>query len=218
VNCILDILSDVMILTIPCWLLWKVQISMRRKVALGTVLCLSVFMIIIAVIRVALDRIVISTGAEAPDTVWLYFWTNFEGAIAIIMVSLTAFRSMLGQDAVSKADPSSSITSHSATAAKDSKGSQTSQSTLSRSARGRWASLSHVQTDSDDSGPPHRASQSWTDPRLNSIRKEITIRTDFESLNGPRQSVHPPLNVRRPSAESYQPQTFLSSSSNEEIV
>lgn len=48
-------------------------------------------MIIIAIIRIS--------GAfvnNTLDMVWIIFWHQAEGAVAIIMVSLTAFRSMLG--------------------------------------------------------------------------------------------------------------------------
>ena len=48
-------------------------------------------MIIIAIIRIS--GMVIKSNF---DMVWILFWHQMEGAIAIIMVSLTAFRSLLG--------------------------------------------------------------------------------------------------------------------------
>ncbi len=48
-------------------------------------------MIIIAIIRV-LGLVQSNTF----DIVWLVFWHQIEGAFAIIMVSLTTFRSLLG--------------------------------------------------------------------------------------------------------------------------
>lgn len=63
----------------------------RQKIFLGTFLWLSVCMIIIAGIRVF--------GFNIKNTyiaVWWLFWHQTEASIAIIMVSTTAFRSLLG--------------------------------------------------------------------------------------------------------------------------
>ena len=87
----LDVFSDVLIISVPIALLWNVKISLRRKLELGGVLCLSLFMIAIAIVRVAL--------AELPegitDTTWLVFWQGIESCVAIITVSIVAFRSLL---------------------------------------------------------------------------------------------------------------------------
>ena len=72
-----------------------VKIDLRRKFALATILCLSVFMIIIAIVRVAAS--VLPGGVT--DTAWLFFWQTMEAAVAVITVSLTAFRSLFGQNA-----------------------------------------------------------------------------------------------------------------------
>lgn len=98
----LDILTDLLIISVPFALLWTVKLSLRRKLALFAVLSLSAFMIAIAIVRVALSSVASkSTAASSSqaitDTVWLFFWQSIEAAIAIIMVSVTAFRSMLGQ-------------------------------------------------------------------------------------------------------------------------
>ena len=77
-------------LSIPLSLLWIARIDFRRKLILAAMLCLSVFMIIIAIVRV--------TASELPggvaDTSWLFFWQTMEAAIAVIMVALTGFRSL----------------------------------------------------------------------------------------------------------------------------
>jgi hypothetical protein len=81
-------------MSIPIILISKVRIHLARKLVLLCILCLSTVMVLIAVIRIAF--------AELPggitDTVWLLFWTSVEGAVAIIMVSVTAIRSLFGQD------------------------------------------------------------------------------------------------------------------------
>ena len=57
-------------------------------------------MIIIAVLRVALSKLPGSLLAPSgvTDTVWVFFWQGVEAAVAIIMVSLTTFRSIFGQE------------------------------------------------------------------------------------------------------------------------
>ena len=78
------------VISIPVVLLWNVQISIRRKLALGGILCLSICTIVISIIRLA--------GAGSShgqiDTAWVLFWYDIEAAIAIIIVSVTAFRAL----------------------------------------------------------------------------------------------------------------------------
>jgi len=93
----IDIVSDLLILSIPACLLWTVRIDFRRKAALASMLGLSVFMIIIAIIRVAAANL----PGDVSDTSWLFFWQTMEAAVAVIMVVLTGFRSLFQQAASS---------------------------------------------------------------------------------------------------------------------
>jgi len=99
----LDILTDLLIISIPISLLWGIQMIFRRKVAIIVVLSLSGVMIIIASIRVALAQL----PGDITDTTWLCFWTNIEASVSIIMVSITAFRSLFGQEQKSRTTGSS---------------------------------------------------------------------------------------------------------------
>ena len=83
----LDIITDLLILVVPLYLLHKVRIRLAQKVGVGSFLCLSSFMVIIAVIR-------ISRVHETDFEVWASFWQQFEGCIAVLMISLTAFRTL----------------------------------------------------------------------------------------------------------------------------
>ncbi|KAF1999552.1 hypothetical protein P154DRAFT_381605, partial [Amniculicola lignicola CBS 123094] len=74
VNCMLDILTDTLILLIPMVMLWKVRISRRRKLALGAVFSATVFIIVFAIVRVAL----IDSRIWKRDTTWLCIWSNVE--------------------------------------------------------------------------------------------------------------------------------------------
>lgn len=91
----LDIFTDLLIISLPIMLLSKVSISFRRKIILGMALCLSILMIVICIIRV--------TTCKLPngiiDSTWLGLWHCIETNTAILMVSLTTFRSLYRQGA-----------------------------------------------------------------------------------------------------------------------
>ena len=77
------------VLAIPVHLLWKVQMKLRQKLGLAAFLCLSIFMIIIAIIRIS--------GFiyhNAFDEGWVYLWQQIEACVSVSTISLTAFRSM----------------------------------------------------------------------------------------------------------------------------
>ena len=75
------------VLIIPPWLLWKVKISLRQKIGIGSFLCLSLIMIIIAVIRM-------SRVYASDYVIWGPFLQQLEACIAVLMLSLTALRTL----------------------------------------------------------------------------------------------------------------------------
>lgn len=89
----LDIFTDLLIISLPIILVSKVSIILKRKIFLAMALCLSIFMIVICIIRV--------TTCKLPngiiDSTWLALWQCIETNTAILMVSLTAFRSLFRQ-------------------------------------------------------------------------------------------------------------------------
>ncbi|MCJ1465352.1 hypothetical protein MMC07_003970 [Pseudocyphellaria aurata] len=80
---------------IPVLVLWKVKIQRSQKIFLGMFLCLSLCMIVIAIVRVSGVRV-----HQNIDTQWSIFWGEVEANVAVIMVSITAFRSLLGLNAL----------------------------------------------------------------------------------------------------------------------
>ena len=56
---------------------------------LGITLCLSIFMIITAIIRISAIRI----SKDSIDVTWEVFWSMVEACVAVTMVSLSVFRS-----------------------------------------------------------------------------------------------------------------------------
>lgn len=66
----------------------------RQKLALSFFLCLSIMMIIIAIIRVSRT----SYSDRKIDVVWQSLWQALEGCVALVMTSITAFRTIfMGQ-------------------------------------------------------------------------------------------------------------------------
>ena len=75
------------VLIIPPWLLWNVKIRLRQRIGMGSFLSLSVIMIVIAIIRMS--------RVHASDfEIWAPFWQQIEASIAILMLSMTAFRTL----------------------------------------------------------------------------------------------------------------------------
>lgn len=80
------------VIMIPILLLWNVKIKRSQKILLGIFLCLSTTMIVIAIVRISGLRI----RPRNIDVHWALFWQEIEANIAVIMVSITAVRSLLG--------------------------------------------------------------------------------------------------------------------------
>lgn len=76
-------------LIIPFQILWQIQINLRRKLILGATLSLSIFMIIIAIIRISK----IQAYQDHTDLIWIIFWQQIQASTAVIVISLSAFRS-----------------------------------------------------------------------------------------------------------------------------
>lgn len=89
----MDVTTDLLILSFPFIILWKVRIDARQKMGLAFSLCLPVVMVIVAIVRIAGMR-----QDDGPvDIVWLAFWQQQESSIAIFMASVSAFRSLFVQ-------------------------------------------------------------------------------------------------------------------------
>ena len=97
----MDVSTDVLVVSFPIILLWKVRINFRQKIGLGISLCLSLVMVVVAIARMS----GIKLAGGAVDIVWLVFWQQQECSIAVIMVSVSAFRSLFVANALSNTSP-----------------------------------------------------------------------------------------------------------------
>lgn len=78
-----------MIVVIPIYLVWSVRIKPYQKFIIGIFLSLNLFMTFTALVRRA--------GLKYHgtfDMVWLFTWHHIEACVAVIMISITAFRSI----------------------------------------------------------------------------------------------------------------------------
>ncbi|KIX06814.1 uncharacterized protein Z518_04790 [Rhinocladiella mackenziei CBS 650.93] len=87
-----DILSDLMIMSLPLRLLRELQVSRPQKIGLGVVFCLGLAIIAVAIIR--LTQIV---GQARADPVGLAVWGLVESSVSVIIGSLPPLKSFLGK-------------------------------------------------------------------------------------------------------------------------
>lgn len=66
----------------------------RQQLGLGIFLCLSVIMTVIAIIRMSGYRFHGIGISGSIDSTWAFFWLYLEACVAVIMASITAFRSL----------------------------------------------------------------------------------------------------------------------------
>ncbi|KAK8078602.1 hypothetical protein PG996_004772 [Apiospora saccharicola] len=82
VNLVIDIITDLLILSIPFRMLWNVQIPLHKKVALLGVFSLTIVIMVVSVIRVSFIRgFGLGLGEQTATTEWLFLWSYVEMAV-----------------------------------------------------------------------------------------------------------------------------------------
>lgn len=87
-----QIVTRCIVIMMPVLLLWKVKIKLRQKILIGLFLSLSICMILISFVRI----FGLLHYNNFINVKWLLFWHEVEATVATIMVSITAFRELLG--------------------------------------------------------------------------------------------------------------------------
>lgn len=90
----MDVITDVLIMSIPIHLLWKVQISLRRKLLLGGIFSLSLVIILFSILRITLVTKTRDSRRLLPEQTWLFLWGYIEASIAVIVACLASFRTL----------------------------------------------------------------------------------------------------------------------------
>jgi hypothetical protein len=88
---LLDIITDIMVVSFPILILRKSMMDKRQKMWIRIFLSLSVIMILIAIIRVLGA---IRKGEKELDVTWNIFWQQMEACAAIMAASATVIRTV----------------------------------------------------------------------------------------------------------------------------
>lgn len=83
-----DCFTDLLIVLIPLLVLRRAKADLRQKITVAIFLSVSSVMVFVAIVRVSTMR----TSQGVFDYTWTNLWLYLEGGIAIIMISLSAFR------------------------------------------------------------------------------------------------------------------------------
>ncbi|KXG45691.1 uncharacterized protein PGRI_034580 [Penicillium griseofulvum] len=89
-NCAGDVITDLMILSIPFLVLWRTKISLRKKLILLSIFSATIFIMIVAIIRVAVGM----TYDRQINIDWLCFWSFVEVDVAIIVSCVASLRQL----------------------------------------------------------------------------------------------------------------------------
>ncbi|KAF2710376.1 hypothetical protein K504DRAFT_476355 [Pleomassaria siparia CBS 279.74] len=84
---VLDLVGDGLILVMPIAVIWQIRVQWSQKVALMASLCLTIFMMISTIARVAG---LIYNGAV--DSIWETYWTLISAEVGVFLAAATAFR------------------------------------------------------------------------------------------------------------------------------
>ncbi|RDW78975.1 uncharacterized protein DSM5745_05827 [Aspergillus mulundensis] len=85
-----DVLTDLLILSIPSLIIWRTRIEVRKKLVLTAVFSATVFVIAVAIARVTTGNPV----HQFDRFSWGYLWCSVEGGTAIIIACTAAFRQL----------------------------------------------------------------------------------------------------------------------------
>ncbi|KAF2144310.1 uncharacterized protein K452DRAFT_211591, partial [Aplosporella prunicola CBS 121167] len=89
-NCATDILTDLAILCIPISMLWKTKISLKRRLALGSICSFTLITMIITIARaVAMTRF-----STSFDVTWMEMWSFIQLFSALTVACLGSFRTL----------------------------------------------------------------------------------------------------------------------------
>ncbi|KAL9010509.1 MAG: hypothetical protein Q9173_004570 [Seirophora scorigena] len=97
INCAMDVLTDYMITAIPISMLWKVQMPLRKKLALVGLFSLTMVTTVFAIIRTTSTTVRTTSEANMTDHhdhSWIQMWSSIEQCVAIIIACLGSYRSL----------------------------------------------------------------------------------------------------------------------------
>ncbi|KAI1373951.1 hypothetical protein F4677DRAFT_427726 [Hypoxylon crocopeplum] len=94
VAAVLDIITDILLITVSGNIVWRARIQLNKKLALAFICSLTVFMVVVAIVRVA----------GPADSTWLLLWNSIEMTVAIFVACIASFRSLYTHTKSSRKD------------------------------------------------------------------------------------------------------------------
>ncbi|KAJ0104203.1 hypothetical protein J7T55_001690 [Diaporthe amygdali] len=95
---VLDIVSDVTILAFPIYILWKVKITLRKKLLLSAVFGMVGFTIAVTIVRGSIFggvyKSINESGENQVNITWITFWFLVEFTVAYIIACIVSFRTL----------------------------------------------------------------------------------------------------------------------------
>ncbi|KAJ4292690.1 hypothetical protein N0V90_009353 [Kalmusia sp. IMI 367209] len=92
VGAILNVLTDLVILSIPVPMLWKLRIKLHKKIVIGVFICSGTFVIVAAIVRAVL------TLGSKPSALNINRWGVRETIVGILTVNLPILRPMFNRN------------------------------------------------------------------------------------------------------------------------
>ncbi|KNG82727.1 putative integral membrane protein [Aspergillus nomiae NRRL 13137] len=93
-NAALNILTDIMTYTLPLPVIFKLQVPVKQKVALGFILCIGLFACVSSIIRITYIPAMLSD----PDATWVIaeamYWSVIEINVGIFASSIPSFKAI----------------------------------------------------------------------------------------------------------------------------
>ncbi|KAF2878556.1 hypothetical protein BDV95DRAFT_25254 [Massariosphaeria phaeospora] len=102
---VIDVMTDALIVTIPLLVLRSSLMPTSQKISVAALLCLSIFMIIVATIRVTGPKAKVNFTSRKDYNVtqtWILYLSQIEACTAVIMASVIAIRSVFLKKALIK--------------------------------------------------------------------------------------------------------------------
>jgi hypothetical protein len=87
----LDVATDLMIIAIPIFLVSRIRLDVKTKLAVGSVFLTGGFITSFAIVRI----IVTNTHSVHPEVSWLNLWSAIECSIAVTVCCMMVFKQLL---------------------------------------------------------------------------------------------------------------------------
>ncbi|KAK3693423.1 hypothetical protein B0T22DRAFT_40136 [Podospora appendiculata] len=101
ISCIVDVITDAFIVCFPVSILWRIRISIRKKVMLSGIFGLVAFTMAVTIVRGSIFggtfKTIDENNFRAMNVTWIWFWFSVEFTVSFIIACLVSFRALFTQ-------------------------------------------------------------------------------------------------------------------------